>query len=123
MTPIDVDSVGDLLGLLIVGLVVVTSAVVPAWITARRTRGLHSDVAEMKSQVVNSHGDRPDQNLRVQLDRIEARQHSTAGDIRGLRTDFGDLRGEVRDARRDHRDFEARVHTAYRREHPGAQPL
>ncbi len=120
MTPIEVDSYWDLAGLLIVGLVVVTSAVVPAWIAARRTRGLHSDVAEMKSQVVNDHGDR---NMREQLDRIEHRQAASADDIRGLRKDFGELRGEVRDARRDHRDFEARVHIAYRREHPGAQPL
>lgn len=123
MTPIEVDSYWDLAGLLIVGIVVVISAVVPAWIAARRTAGLHSDVVEMKKQVVNGHGDDPDQNLRIQLDRIEARQDAAAADIRGLRKDFGELRGEVRDARSDHRDFEKRVHTAYRREHPGAQPL
>lgn len=120
MTPIDINDPLDLVGLLIVGAVLVLVACLPAWITTRKTRALHDDVAEIKDQTVNGHGD---QNMRVQLDRIEARQDDSVADMRGLRKDFGELRGEVRDARRDHHDFEARVHTAYRREHPGAQPL
>lgn len=137
MTPIDVDSYWDLAGLLIVGLVVVTSAVVPAWIAARRTQSLHSDVTAMKKQVVNGHGDTPDQNMRVQMDRIEAKQELMAQqvgevrdwqvehgrDLRGLRQDVGVLRGEDRTAQAAHDDLVRRINAFIRREHPGADPL
>ncbi|MDZ7883410.1 MAG: DUF2746 domain-containing protein [Mycobacterium sp.] len=104
MTPIDINDPLDLVGLLIVGAVLVMVACLPAWITTRKNRELHGDVAEIKDQTVNDHGERPEQNLRVQMDRIEARQKDaaaqqdriearqddTSADIRGLRKDFGE---------------------------------
>ncbi|BDY33143.1 hypothetical protein [Mycolicibacterium mageritense] len=99
------------------------------------------NVAVVKEEVKNDH---VDDNLRVQMDRLErqnqrllevlegqnsvleemqSRQDAQGRDIRGLRTDFGGLRGELRDQSEEHRSFVRRVIDFSRRNHPGADPL
>lgn len=106
------------------------------------------NVAVVKEEVKNDH---VDDNLRVQMDRLERQNHrlerqnqrllevlegqnsvleemqsrkdAQGRDIRGLRTDFGGLRGELRDQSEEHRSFVRRVIDFSRRNHPGADPL
>lgn len=141
------DIVDHLLLVLGVLSVAVATAGVPVWISnhkatkterARNTKTLEA----IRHQVENDHGD--DENMRDQIDRIEARQNDLAQlfeslgiilkeikdrqddhgrDIRGMRDDMGGLRGEDRDIKKDHSDLVRRINAFIRREHPGADPL
>ena len=111
------DTVG-LLGLLIIGL--------PATLAAIGTIVIGAKTEAIHEQTVNTH----DTNMRDDLDEIRdmvkvisARQIDQGRDIRGLRTDVGELRGEDRDARAAHDDLVRRLNAFIRREHPGADPL
>ncbi|ART68199.1 hypothetical protein BTO20_06035 [Mycobacterium dioxanotrophicus] len=89
----------------------------------------------VRYQVKNDHPD--EENLRDQLDRMEAhitemsrRQLAHGRDISGLREDVGavrddvgGLRGELRDDRTNLREFKAGVNGFIKRVHPGEDPL
>lgn len=129
------DTVG-LLGLLIIGLPAILAAIgtiVIGVLTVRgqragraRARKIDAKTEAIHEQTVNTH----DTNMRDDLDEIRdmvkvisARQIDQGRDIRGLRTDVGELRGEDRDARAAHDDLVRRLNAFIRREHPGADPL
>ncbi|OMB83308.1 hypothetical protein A5746_30315 [Mycolicibacterium conceptionense] len=83
---------------------------------------------EIHEQTVNDHGMKS--NMRDDIDEIRElvkdisdRQVDQGRDIRGLRKDVGELRGEDRTAAEAQREFERRVQAAFRREHPEAPPL
>lgn len=88
MTPYNPDDWWDVLGLLITALALIGAAGVPAWINSRRHKGLSAQLGEVKEQVVNNHTS----NLRDDIDIIHR-------EIRGVREDVAQLRGEVRDER------------------------
>lgn len=128
----------DLLGMLIVAAPAIIAAIgtiVVGVITVKgqkrgRARARVSDAAigEIHEQTVNDHALKS--NLRDDVDEIREivkdmadRQISYGQDIRGIRTDVGELRGADREAARAQREFEQRVREAFRREHPGADPL
>ena len=129
------DTVG-LLGLLIIGLPATLAAIgtiVIGVLTVRgqragraRARKIDAKTEAIHEQTVNTH----DTNMRDDLDEIRdmvkvisARQIDQGRDIRGLRTDVGELRGEDHDARAAHDDLVRRLNAFIRREHPGADPL
>lgn len=91
-----------LLGLLIIA-VPALAAGIPGWINLWHNRSVPSQVAEVREQVQTEHADR---KLRDDLDRvlerlgdIGAKQDDHGRDIRGLRNDMGQMRGELRDER------------------------
>lgn len=95
---------------------------------AARAGKIDAKTNEIHEQTVNDHRGRS--NMRDDVDEIREllkavsdRQISQGHDIRGLRTDVGELRGEDRNAARAQREFEQRVQAAFRREHPGSPPL
>ena len=128
----------DLAGMLIVaspGIIAAIGTIILGVITVRgqrrgRARAKRTDekTDEIHEQTVNDHRGRS--NMRDDIDEVREmlkdigdRQVSQGRDIRGLRDDVGELRGEDRTAAKAHRDFEQRVQTAFRREHPGSPPL
>lgn len=128
----------DLLGMLIVIIPSTISAIGVVIVGVLTVRGQKKGAAragkidaktnEIHEQTVNDHRGRS--NMRDDVDEIREllkavsdRQISQGLDIRGLRTDVGDLRGEDRNAARAQREFEQRVQAAFRREHPGSPPL
>lgn len=136
------DDTIDLLGLLIVGLPASLPAIAALVVVVRgqkkgkaRWKGDREMLGDVHRQTVNDHAD--DENLRDQIDRMEAAQKLMAEqvaevrdwqvehghDLRGLRQDVGALRGEDRTARAAHDDLVRRVNAFIRREHPGADPL
>ena len=128
----------DLLGLLIIGLPALVSAIgvfVVGIITGRgqkrgRARARRTDAMtdEIHAQTVNDHISKS--NLRDDIDEIRDlvkdmsdRQIAYGHDIRGIRADVGELRGADRDANTAHTDLVRRLNAFIRREHPGADPL
>lgn len=126
----------DLAGMLIVALPATIAAigtVIVGGLTVRgqragraRARKIDAKTDAIHEQTVNTHNT----NMRDDLDEIRdmvkvisARQIDQGRDIRGLRTDVGELRGEDRDARAAHDDLVRRLNAFIRREHPGADPL
>lgn len=123
------------------------------WTEHRSTRSQIKDVSDMLCDVKGStdiartelRNDRPpEQNLRNQidhlqrqneiltelvkgqntvLDEIRSRQNGHGRDIRGIRADVGQLRGEDRVIKDEHDDLVRRLNGFIRREHPGADPL
>lgn len=99
-----------LLGLLIAVAIPAVAAGIPGWISLWRSRSVAPDLAETKDsvaavrdQVQNGHADR---KLRDDVDRVLAglgdimdKQDHQGRDIRGLRDDMGQMRGELRDER------------------------
>ncbi len=77
-----VDNALDLIGNIWIGLVVIMAAAVPSWMAARN----HKSISAIKDQVVNGHA--PEQNLRDDVDRINAHLEALTHDIRSLRTDL-----------------------------------
>lgn len=85
-------------------------------------------VSAVKDQVQNDHPISP--NLRDDLDEIRDlikdmrdRQADQGRDIRGMRQDMGEMRGEAREDRHNLSDLEVRLNAFIRREHPDADPL
>ena len=76
----------------------ILSPVFVAWITTRGQKKSRGDIEQVREHVVNSHST----NLRDDLDAIHR-------DIRGIRTDVGDLRDETREIRTYMTDFETVV--------------
>lgn len=128
----------DLLGLLIIGLPALVSAIgvfIVGIITVRgqkrgRARARRTDAMtdEIHAQTVNDHISKS--NLRDDIDEIRDlvkdmsdRQIAYGHDIRGIRADVGELRGADRDANTAHTDLVRRLNAFIRREHPGADPL
>jgi hypothetical protein len=128
----------DLAGMLIVAAPAIIAAIgtiVVGVITVRgqkkgaaRAGKIDAKTNEIHEQTVNDHGMKS--NMRDDIDEIRElvkavsdRQIDQSRDIRGIRTDVGELRGADRDAAKAQREFEQRVQTAWRREHPGADPL
>ncbi|OCB42130.1 hypothetical protein A5721_28895 [Mycobacterium vulneris] len=128
----------DLLGMLIViipSTIAAIGTVVVGVLTVRgqkkgaaRAGQIDAKTNEIHEQTVNDHGAKS--NMRDDIDEIRElvkdisdRQVDQGRDIRGLRTDIGELRGEDRSARSAQAEFERRVHAFIRREHPGADPL
>lgn len=125
----------DILGLIIIWGVPTLGTVIVGWLTVRgqikgvaRARKIDAKTDEIHEQTVNDHGSKS--NLRDDIDEIREllkdmsdRQVDQSRDIRGLRQDVGELRGEDREARAAQVDFERRVNAFIRREHPGADPL
>lgn len=126
----------DLAGMLIVALPATIAAigtVIVGVLTVRgqkagrtRARKIDAKTDAIHEQTVNTHNT----NMRDDLDEIRdtvkvisARQIDQGRDIRGLRTDVGELRCEDRDARAAHDDLVRRLNAFIRREHPGADPL
>ena len=135
------DNTIDLLGLLILGLPASLPAVAALIVVVRgqrhhrdTLRDVQDQVSVVRREVKNDHPD--DSNLRDQLDRMDVRldeaialvrdiheqQIGHGRDIRGIRTDVGELRGEARTLRADQRDHERRVQEAYRLAHPDLPP-
>lgn len=142
------DNTIDLLGLLILGLPASLPAVAALivvvrgqrrgrkrWASDRDTlRDVQDQVSVVAREVKNDHPD--GSNLRDQLDRMDVRldeaialvrdiheqQIGHGRDIRGIRTDVEELRGEARTLRADQRDHERRVQEAYRLAHPDLPP-
>lgn len=132
------DDTMGLLGLVVVNAAAIIAAVgtiVVGVITVRgqkkgaaRAGKIDAKTNEIHEQTVNDHATKS--NMRDDIDEIRElvkdisdRQISQGRDIRGLRTDVGELRGEDRAAARAQREFEERVQAAFRREHPGSPPL
>ena len=128
----------DLAGMFIVALPSIIAAVgviILNVITVRgqkrgRARAKRTDAKtdEIHEQTVNDHRGRS--NMRDDLDEIRDmvkevsdRQIGQTRDIRGLREDVGELRGEDRAAHANHADLVRRLNAFIRREHPGADPL
>lgn len=136
------DDTIDLLGLLIIGLPGSLPAIAALIMVIRGQRkgkdrraedraildGVSKNVGVIKTEVKNDHPDTT--NLRDDLDEIRNlvkdvsdRQVDQSRDIRGIRTDVGELRGADRDVRKDLTALERRTVAFARREHPGADPL
>lgn len=125
----------DILGLLIIWGVPTAGTVIVGYLTVRgqiqgkaRARKIDAKTTEIHEQTVNDHISKS--NLRDDIDEIRDmlkdmsdRQVDQSRDIRGLRTDVGELRGEDRSARAEHADLVRRLNAFIRREHPGADPL
>jgi len=128
----------DLAGMLIVAAPAIIAAIgtiVVGVITVRgqkkgaaRAGKIDAKTNEIHEQTVNDHGMKS--NMRDDIDEIRElvkdisdRQVDQGRDIRGLRKDVGELRGEDRTAAEAQREFERRVQAAFRREHPEAPPL
>lgn len=128
----------DLLGMLITitpSIIAAIGVIIVGVLTVRgqkkgaaRAGKIDAKTNEIHEQTVNDH--RGKSNMRDDVDEIRDllkavsdRQISQGHDIRGLRTDVGELRGEDRNAARAQREFEQRVQAAFRREHPGSPPL
>lgn len=128
----------DLAGMAIVALPSIIAAVGTVVVGVLTVRGQKKGAAragridaktdEIHEQTVNDHMSKS--NLRDDIDEIRElvkdisdRQVDQSRDIRGLRQDVGELRGEDRSAARAQREFEQRVQAAFRREHPDADPL
>lgn len=88
MTPYNPDDWMDILGLVVVAIAFVSAAAVPALISRNNHKKVSAELGEVKEQVVNNHTT----NLRDDLDIIHR-------EIRGVREDVSQLRGEVRDER------------------------
>lgn len=131
----------DLAGMLIVALPATIAAVGTIIIGVITVRGQKKGAAragkidaktnEIHEQTVNDHGAKS--NMRDDIDEIRElakdisdRQVAQNRDIRGIRTDVGELRGADRDARADHDDLAQevrRIQAFIRRQYPGADPL
>lgn len=143
--PFNPDDSIDLAGLLIVGLPATISAIgviVVGVLTIRgqkkgaaRAGKIDAKTKEIHEQTVNDHAAKS--NMRDDIDEtrdlvkemrelvkdISDRQVSQGHDIRGLRKDIGELRGEDRAAHANHADLVRRLNAFIRREHPDADPL
>lgn len=105
-------------------------------------KDVSANIQAVKRQVNNDHPE--EDNLRDQMDRVErqnellteliqgqntvlgeikSRQNDHGRDIRGIRTDVGQLRGEDRIMKEEHDDLVRRLNGFIRREHPDADPL
>ena len=128
----------DLLGMLITitpSIIAAIGVIIVGVLTVRgqkkgaaRAGKIDAKTNEIHEQTVNDH--RGKSNMRDDVDEIRDllkavsdRQISQGHDIRGLRTDVGELRGEDRSARTEHDDLVRRLNAFIRREHPGADPL
>lgn len=128
----------DLLGMLITitpSIIAAIGVIIVGVLTVRgqkkgaaRAGKIDAKTNEIHEQTVNDH--RGKSNMRDDVDEIRDllkavsdRQISQGHDIRGLRTDVGELRGEDRAARTEHDDLVRRLNVFIRREHPGADPL
>lgn len=128
----------DLLGMLItitpsiiaaIGVIIVGVITVKGQRRGRdRAKKTDAKTDAIHEQTVNDHASKS--NLRDDIDEIRDivkdiadRQTANGHDIRGIRTDVGELRGADRDARADHDDLVRRLNAFIRREHPGADPL
>ncbi|MFV8266505.1 hypothetical protein ACNQR9_26160 [Mycolicibacterium peregrinum] len=128
----------DLLGMLITitpSIIAAIGVIIVGVLTVRgqkkgaaRAGKIDAKTNEIHEQTVNDH--RGKSNMRDDVDEIRDllkavsdRQISQGHDIRGLRTDVGELRGEDRVARTEHDDLVRRLNAFIRREHPGADPL
>ncbi|MDG5773971.1 DUF2746 domain-containing protein [Mycolicibacterium fortuitum] len=128
----------DLLGMLITitpSIIAAIGVIIVGVLTVRgqkkgaaRAGKIDAKTNEIHEQTVNDH--RGKSNMRDDVDEIRDllkavsdRQISQGHDIRGLRTDVGELRGEDRAARTEHDDLVRRLNAFIRREHPGADPL
>lgn len=128
------DTIG-LIGLLIIGLPAFIPAIAGLIIVLRGQRkdkerwvGHRKVLDDIHKQAVNGHPE--SENMRDQLDRMEARQkrHDSlldelSKDVAGLRRDDGAIHGQLRDHAEAHRSLETRVVQAFRREHPDSDPL
>lgn len=101
MTPINADDWFDILGLIIVGLVIIAAAAIPAWFAARSQRALRDQVQSVENQINNKPTNlRDDLNdALVILRGVRDRQTEQGRDIKGIREDIGEIRGELRDER------------------------
>lgn len=133
-----VDSV-DLIGLFLIfglpALIAAAGTIIGIWLTARgqkkgaaQARKMDAKTTEIHEQTVNDHAAKS--NMRDDIDEIRNivrdiadRQTANNHDIRGIRSDVGDLRGADRAGRKDHDDLVRRLNAFIRREHPGADPL
>lgn len=128
----------DLLGMLITitpSIIAAIGVIIVGVLTVRgqkkgaaRAGKIDAKTNEIHEQTVNDH--RGKSNMRDDVDEIRDllkavsdRQISQGHDIRGLRTDVGELRGEDRAAQTEHDDLVRRLNAFIRREHPGADPL
>lgn len=128
----------DLVGMLIVaspGIIAAIGTIILGVVTVRgqrrgraRQKQDSENIRVIRGEVKNDHPDNT--NLRDDLDEVRElmkdmsdRQISYGYDIRGIRQDVGQLRGEIREDRGDLAKLERRVVDFTRREHPGANPL
>lgn len=109
---------------------------------SKKVTDVTTDVKAVRRQVNNDHPE--EENLRDQMDymqrqndlltdlikgqntvleEIKSRQDDHGRDIRGIRTDVGQLRGSDRVIKEEHDDLVRRLNGFIRREHPGADPL
>lgn len=105
------DNTIDLLGLLILGLPASLPAVAALIVVVRGQRRGRN----------HPRWARLDEAIALVRD-IHEQQIGHGRDIRGIRTDIGELRGEARTLRADQRDHERRVQEAYRLAHPDLPP-
>lgn len=125
------DDIIGVAGLLVIGLPSTIGAVLAGIALVRQSRSekkvdtVAAGVAETNRSV-----NRRPTSARDDLDEIRAivkdvsdRQVEHGRDIRGIRTDIGEMRGEARQDRQNLADLEGRVTRFARREHPGADPL
>lgn len=142
------DDMIDVLGILISNLPAIIaaiagcSALVVAIRSSRKGAEDRKVLDDIHKQAVNDHPE--DENMRDQLDRMEATQKRQGGllsalnqrsmaqgrdigglreDVGAVRDDVGGLRGELRDDRGNLRDLEGRVNGFIRRVHPNEDPI
>ncbi len=128
----------DLIGMLITitpSIIAAIGVIIVGVITVRgqkkgaaRAGKIDAKTNEIHEQTVNDH--RGKSNMRDDVDEIREllkvvsdRQLDQSRDIRGIRTDVGELRGADRVAQQEHTDLVRRLNAFIRREHPGADPL
>ncbi|MFA5607165.1 MAG: hypothetical protein WDA07_08255, partial [Leucobacter sp.] len=106
-------------------LAVLASVVIGQQRGRKTVREIRDNARIIRGEVKNDHPD--DTNLRDDVDGIRYlvkdvsdRQIAHGHDIRGIRSDVGELRGQHRQDRRDLADLETRIQQFIRREHPGA---
>ena len=92
----------DIVDHIIIGLVIVLAAGVPAWISAKTHKSLKTETKVIRDQLVNGHSTA----LREDVDRAIAAIETLSHDVRGLRAD---LMTEEERRRRDVADLEQRI--------------
>lgn len=83
--------------------------------------GIRDDVQDVKRQ-----GESTQAAVEMLAEQLYLLRHQLAEfgkDVTGLRRDDGTIRGALREESEARRDLEKRVVRAFRREHPGAEPL
>ena len=69
--------------------------------TQKKVGKVQTTINRVDGQVTNGHGAEGSPNLRDDIDDVKTMLADHGRDIRGIRQDIGDLRGELRDERSD----------------------